>query len=493
MASSRKRSSSRAAADLVSRVTEQLAGVVKPGERLVVALSGGVDSAVLLDILQRLRARLRVRVSALHVNHQLSRNAARWATFCGRFCRERRIPLRRVKVDVCRADSVEAGARAARYEVYARQRCEYLVLAQHQDDQVETVLLQLLRGTGVSGLAGMPPVRKMNGGRRQAEGARRSDRNAAVAIRDAPPAILRPLLDATRRQILDYAQQRGIEWVEDESNADVRFARNFLRHEVLPLLARRFPAYRTTITRASRHFAETAGLLDELAAADGAGCLNGGVLEVAALRRLSPARARNLMRYFLAGHGLLMPAAAQLDEALQQALHGRRDAQVLIALGQFDVRRFEDRLYVVAALATPRPGQARCWRGERRLALPELGGVLVMTPGRGQGVSVARLGDEVSVRARRGGERLQPDCHRPRRTLKNLLQEARVPPWERERLPLVFSGRDLVWAPGIGIDCAYQAGPDELAVCPSWEVGGHPRFAEGARDVRWGGNIRAGG
>jgi len=188
-----------------------------------------------------------------------------------------------------------------------------------------------------------------------------------------------------------------------------------------------------------------------------------------------------------------MPAAAQLDEALQQVLHGRRDAQVLIALGQFDVRRFEDRLYVVAALPTPRPDQSRCWRGERRLALPELGGVLVMTPGRGQGVSVARLGDEVSVRARRGGERLQPDCHRPRRTLKNLLQEARVPPWQRERLPLVFSGRNLVWAPGIGIDCAYQAGPDELAVCPSWEVGGAPDSPRVRATGAGAGDIRAGG
>ena len=166
MASSKRRSSSKgAAADLESGVATLLAGLVKPGDHLVAALSGGVDSIVLLDILQRLSARLRIRLSALHVNHQLSSNAARWSAFCNRICRAREIPIRNVKVKVRRGDSLEAAARAARYEEFARQRCDFVVLAHHQDDQVETLLLQLLRGAGVKGLAAMPLIRKDEGGR----------------------------------------------------------------------------------------------------------------------------------------------------------------------------------------------------------------------------------------------------------------------------------------------------------------------------------------
>jgi tRNA(Ile)-lysidine synthase len=477
MASSRKRSTDKGggeAGGLVSRVAGQLASLVKPGDRLVAGLSGGVDSVVLLDILHRLSARLGFRFSALHVNHQLSPNAARWSAFCRRICRARGIPFASAKVRVRRGDSVEAAARAARYEVFARQACEFVVLAHHQDDQVETVLLQLLRGTGVKGLAGMPSLRKAEGGRRKAEG-KYASRSLPPSSFLLPPSILRPLLDVTRAEILAYARRRGLEWIEDESNADIHFQRNFLRREVLPLLARRFPAYRGTVARVARHLAEADDLLAVLAAADGAGYLEDGTLEVAALARLSPPRARNLLRHFLAVRGEAMPGAARLDEALRQALHARRDAQVLVELDGSELRRFEGRLHVVPKLALPRAGHARHWRGERTLPLPELGGVLVFTPCRGKGVSLARLrGRPVTIRRRRGGERLQPDSRRPRRTLKNLLQEARLPPWERERLPLIYCGRDLVWAPVAGVDCAYQAAPRERALNPEWRPAGAP-------------------
>jgi tRNA(Ile)-lysidine synthase len=280
---------------------------------------------------------------------------------------------------------------------------------------------------------------------------------------------LRPLLDVTRQEIIGYAQSRKLKWVEDESNTDRRFHRNFLRHEVLPLLAQRFPAYRATLARAAGHLAESARLLDEVAAADGTDALRDGTLSTAVLRRLSPARSRNLLRYFLASRGVMMPSAARLDEALRQALTARQDAQVAVGLGAFALRQFEARLYVVPARVAPRPGYSRRWHGERELRVRELGGVLVMSPGRGVGLSLARLSDQpVVIRPRSGGERLRPDSGRPRRTLKNLMQEARIPPWERERLPLVFCGLDLAWAAAIGVDCAYEAQPGERSVLPAW-------------------------
>jgi tRNA(Ile)-lysidine synthase len=449
MASSRKSSRSKAAVpELPARVAGQLKNIVKPSDRLLAGLSGGVDSVVLLDVLARVAPRLRFRLSALHVNHQLSPNARRWESFCRRLCRARGIPFQSVKVSVRRGDSVEAAARAARYAAFARQDCEYVALAHHRDDQVETLLLQLLRGAGVKGLAAMPLLRKDEGGR---------------------TSILRPLLDVTRQEILEYAKSRKLKWIEDESNQDIYFQRNFIRHEVLPVIARRFPAYRATLARAAGHLAEAARLLDERAAADAAGHLAGGTLPVAALRRVSPARGRNLLRYFLASHGVTMPNTERLEEALRQALNAKQDARVRIDLGGFELRRFENRLHVVAGLSELPAGYARRWRGEKEVALPELGGVLAMPRARGAGVSLARLGGRpVTIRVRRGGETLQPDCRRPRRSLKNLLQEARVPPWERERLPLILCGGELVWAPGIGVACAFQAARGEAAVQPAW-------------------------
>jgi tRNA(Ile)-lysidine synthase len=438
---------------LHERVAQRLAAWVRPGDRLAVGLSGGLDSVALLDCVARAARRLRVRVAALHVDHGLSPRSARWAAFCRRLCRARGVPFRAVKVSVAPGASVEAAARAARYAVYAAAPAEFVLLAHHQDDQVETFLLQLLRGAGVRGLAAMPSVRPAAAG-----GARR------------PPArILRPFLDEPRAEILAYARSRGLRWIEDESNRDLAIRRNFLRREVLPRLAQRFPGYRTAIARAARHLSEAAALLDELAQGDAAGFLDGETLAVEALRRLAPARARNLLRYFLARCGLPMPPAERLEEALRQALEARGDARVRVDLGGASLRRFGGRLYVVRAAPAAPQGFARRWRGEREIALPELGGVLEMRRTRGKGLSLVRLrGAPVTVRVRAGGERLRPDPRRPRRTLKNLLHERGVPPWERERLPLLFHGERLAWAAGVGADCTYSAQPGELGVEPCW-------------------------
>ena len=463
------------AGGLVARVAVQLKDIVRPSDRLLAGLSGGVDSVVLLDSLQRVARRLRFRLSALHVNHQLSPRARRWEAFCRRLCRARGVPFQSVKVTVRRGNSLEAAARAARYAAFARQDCDYVVLAHHRDDQVETLLLQLLRGAGVKGLAAMPLLRREEGRGSRVEGTTLATRHSPLDTwhstpdtRHSTPAILRPLLDVTRDEILEYAKARKLTWVEDESNADITFQRNFLRHEVLPVIARRFPAYRVTLARAAGHLAEAARVLDEIAAADGAGMVDGGTLAVDALRRLPSARARNLLRCFLAGHGLGMPAANRLKEALRQALSAKQDARVQIELDGASLRRHAGRLHVVRAHAAPLRF-ARRWRGEARLELPDLGGVLTLVPGSGGGVSRARLrGRAITIRLRRGGERLQPDCRRPRRSLKNLLQEARTPPWERERLPLIFCGEKLVWAPGIGVDCTFQASRGEPALRPAW-------------------------
>jgi len=441
MASSRK---SQPASALALRVDAVLKQYVQRGDRVVAGLSGGVDSVVLLDLLERAAPRHGFKLAALHVNHQIQPAAAGWAAFCRELCRRRGIPLKVMRVQVARGASLEAQARAARYRAFAAQRADSIALAHNLDDQAETVLLQLLRGAGVKGGSAMPVLRQ----------------SASRA------AFLRPLLDVTRAEIEAYARRRKLEWVEDASNSDIELDRNFLRHRVLPLIAERYPSYRATLARASRNFAESAQLLDELAAADARPTAQG--LGIASLLKLSAARAKNVLRYFIAQNGAVMPNAARLDECVRQ-LRSQRAARIVIELGTHELRRHGGELRVVVKTPAVARGFRRAWRGEARLALPELGGTLALARCRGRGISLGKLtARPVSVRLRVGGERLRPHAQRPRRSLKNLLQEARIPPWKRAQLPLLYSGRTLVFVPGVGIDAAYCARPGESSVAPRW-------------------------
>jgi tRNA(Ile)-lysidine synthase len=301
--------------------------------------------------------------------------------------------------------------------------------------------------------------------------------------------MLRPLLHVSRREIEDYACENGLRWIVDESNEDVSFDRNFLRSEVFPLLEKRFPAYRATFSRASRHMAEASDLLDELAEADSAASLAAEKLHIEDLRRLSLPRARNLLRYMLVRRGAVMPSTVKLDDILRQLLSSRCDANPHVIFGDVEVRCFRGIIHVrkarkprelqdksgeaVLAAASAASIAPVAWRGESELSLSYLGGILSFRRENrmenGGGIQLAKLLEQpVTIRMRRGGERLRPDCKRPRRSLKNLLREAALPPWERDALPLIFSGDHLVCVPGIGIDCAYQATSGEPRLVVEW-------------------------
>ncbi|HEX9181398.1 MAG TPA: tRNA lysidine(34) synthetase TilS [Burkholderiales bacterium] len=281
--------------------------------------------------------------------------------------------------------------------------------------------------------------------------------------------LLRPLLAASRAEIEAYARARKLRWVEDESNLDPRFDRNFLRLKVLPRLERRYPGCRAALARASRHLGEAARLLEELAAADAAPAVEDGALRVAALRSLGPARARNLLRHLLRRRGAAMPPEAALAEALRQALTARRDAGVEVALGDFRLRVHRGLAHLEPAEDAPSMPELE-WRGEHTLELPAGLGRVRFRRRRGEGLSLAVLMEEGAVlRLRGGGEKLRPQAGRPRRTLKNLLQEAGIPPWQRARMPLLFCGGRLAWAPGIGADADFGCPPGEPGVELSWE------------------------
>lgn len=431
--------------DLLAHVAQILSSRVQPGQNIVLGLSGGLDSVVLLDILTQLRPPLKFSLGAIHVNHQLSPHASDWADFCAGLCRSHDVPLEISHVTLMLAgNSLEAAARAARYEALAHSSADFIALAHHLDDQAETLLLQLLRGSGVAG---------------------------ASAMAEQSRQMLRPLLGIPRSTLEHHARQRKLSWVNDESNLDTRFDRNFLRHRLLPVLEERFPAYRETLYRASLNFAESTHLLDELAQLDAVGAISDGKLSITALTRLPPPRARNLLRHYLKQHGIPAPSAIRLEDMLRQLQSARQDAHIKIPLGTFELRRFLGQAWVVPAAPPPESNFCQPWQGENALPLPQLGGILKFCPVHGQGISLARLRREnITVRVRQGGERLQPDCKRPRRSLKNLFQETATPPWLRQTLPLLYSGEHLAAAVRIGIDCEFQARPDEPGIMLEWQA-----------------------
>lgn len=426
------------------------AGGIPPGSRIAIGLSGGIDSVVLLDALGRVAPRRRWTLSAIHVDHQLQIASGGWARFCRRLCRERGVPLRVARGEVGDG-SVEAAARAARYGVLLRARADYVALAHHHDDQAETVLLHLARGAGLRGLAGMRVL---------------SAAPPAYADGATVPLLWRPLLDVPRRLIAAYAEARGLSWCDDPTNAAAVYTRNYLRHEVLPRIEARLPGASRAFTRAAGHAADALALLDELAVLDGSPVAVDAALPVAALRAVSPSRARNLLRHYLQRRGVELPTSERFEEAVRQARTARNDARVAVAFGSVALRIERGRL-MLGERGDPEPGVA-VWDGGSPLRWG--GGVLRMRRTRGRGLSLARLASgPMTVRLRAGGERLQVRPDGPRRTAKNLLQEADVPAWQRRRLPFIYCGDTLVCIPGVAIAAGYAAVSGEAAVTPVWQ------------------------
>ena len=443
--------------DLANIFERTLDACALRGKRIAIALSGGVDSVVLLDLFHELRIARELTLSAIHVNHQISAQAGEWEKFCSSLCQRRGIPIAVHRVRVTPEGSgVEAAARLQRYRAYARIEADFVALAHHLDDQAETFLLQLLRGAGPRGLAAMPVIRSQD---------------STANGKGIAPLILRPLLDVRRSQIKAYALSRQLAWVEDDSNADSRYDRNYLRNEVLGRLDLRFPGYRETLARTARNLADQVSLAEELARID-AQSLDRSAVSAERLRQLSDARALNLLRQLFADRGLQMPSRARLEEALRQCREAGRDAEVQVAFGDSGLRCYRDRVELVEhSPDMPADWQSR-WDGSHELILPDGLGVLRSRAVIGEGI--ARRHFEIraaTVRGRSGGERMKSGENRPRRALKSLLQEHAIPPWERSRMPLVFFGEQLAWVPGIGVAAEFRAAGAEPGVAPEWEPG----------------------
>ena len=418
---------------------------------LLVGYSGGLDSHVLLLWLARFVARHpEFSLQAVHVHHGLNPLADGWAQHCQRVCDALGVPLiiERVAVTVARRESLEARACEARYRVLAQHLPAggYLLTAHHQDDQLETLLLALKRGSGVRGMAAMPHRQPF-----------------------AQGELIRPLLDCSRASLQGWAEAQGLHWIEDDSNQDERFDRNFLRAQILPLLRARWPSFGETACRSATLCAEQEALAQELAEQDRSRCQRSdGSLSIAAMGSLSIPRRHNLVRGWCRHHTGSVPERGALLRIWPEVVEARSDASPQLVTSCGVIRRFEGALYLVreAPFATPEP-QLLNWPGAWQVGTHTL---TLARVERGAQLRLPRDGEPVTLRfAVAGSLRTQPLGRAGSRPLKKLWQEYGVAPWLRDQIPLLFYGETLVAAVGLFI-CQAGCAEGESGLQLEWQA-----------------------
>jgi tRNA(Ile)-lysidine synthase len=416
---------------------------------LVVAFSGGRDSTVLLHALASLKDRLPAPLRAVHINHQIERRAAQWQQHCRRIAAELGLDCTSQSIDVEPADrrGIEAAARAARYEALKAQLQpgEWLLTAHHADDQLETILLQMLRGSGPAGLAAMP-----------------------LRVSFGPGDLVRPLLDCRRTDLDDYAEAHGLVFIDDPGNADRDRDRNYLRHAVIPRIKDRWPSVAFTGARVARHAARATDLMNNLADLDLkslVGSSPSATLPIPPLLALGRPRAENVVRRWLACRSLALPDARRLDTLLTQADEAAPDTAPRVAWAGVEARCWRGGLYAFASLDKPVPLPA-CWHGES-LGLGTGLGELRAVPGKG-GLLKDVLAEGVELRWRAGGERLRPAGQAHHRPLKDLLREAAIPPWLRGRVPLLWHKNRLAAVGDLWIAVEFAVPVDKPGVHIRW-------------------------
>ncbi|WP_127957334.1 tRNA lysidine(34) synthetase TilS [Serratia microhaemolytica] len=425
----------------------QLAEQLGEQRQLLVGFSGGLDSTVLLDALWRLRQQQPdIQLRAVHVHHGLSRFADQWVAHCQQQCDHWQIPLRvhYVQLDSTQA-GIEAAARQARYRAFRQtlQVHEALLTAHHLDDQCETLLLALKRGSGPAGLGAM-----------LAQGQSGQHR------------LLRPLLAISRQQLERYAQQHALRWIEDESNQDTRFDRNFLRRDVVPLLSQRWPHFAQAVARSASLCAEQEQLLDELLAEPLAELTDhNNAISIEGLSCCSAAKRAALLRRWIASSALPLPSRDGLHQLWQQVALSKPDAEPVLQLSGYQVRRFQQRLYLLPPMADLSQ-HCLLWHGETRLLLPD--GLGSLQTGEGPCVLRAPHADEqVTVRFSAAG-RVRVVGRAGSRPIKKLWQELAVAPWLRKRIPLIYYNQQLIAAVDHFITEAGQPQLGQPSLCLQW-------------------------
>ncbi len=420
--------------------------------KLCVAYSGGMDSHVLLQSISLILTRVpHLTVRAIYVNHGLNREASKWAKHCAEVCRELMLDFSvlNVEVKLKSGDSLEAVAREARYAALrsALHSHECLLTAQHQDDQAETLLLQLLRGSGPQGLASMPEFTLF-----------------------AKGYIARPFLAFTREQIGVYASESNLHWVDDGSNEDLAFSRNYLRHEVIPILKKRWPAFSKTVSRSAQLCAEAQRIIEKNTQSGMERVLlDKQNLSVSALIAIDEIQRKNIIRDWIKTCGLPSPTRAGIQQIEKTVLFASHTATPLTTWPGCEVRRYQDRLYAMSPLEQHDPELQLSWDLASNLQSDVFGMILVKQT-RGQGInhSIAQS-KNIKIAFRQGGECYCEYSKAGTRTVKKLFQEMSIPPWLRGRIPLIYVDNHLIAIADMVVCSAYKAKPHELGATIIWK------------------------
>lgn len=400
------------------------------------AYSGGVDSRVLLHWLAQTDLPLR----AVYVDHGLQAASKDWAEHCRQTCAQLNIPFTVIAVDATpqQGESPEAAARRARYQALASliTQNDCVLTAQHADDQAETFLLQLMRGAGAAGLSAMPFAQVFHQG-----------------------WLVRPLLDISRQEILQCAHDENLAWVDDPSNTDERFDRNYLRHTVFPALTARWPRTAQIMTRAAQQQSENQTLLEALAKHDLVFDQPTDQLPVEKLLALDEPRQRNALRYWIERNNVRMPSRAIMQQILRQLLAGRDDAEACVRWDDTALYGYRGQLYLQKNIQHDAT-QVLSWDGRQPLMINSLKQQLVLEKSAKTGLVPDMIGKSLQVKFRQGGEKIKPAGQAHTHTLKNLFQQQGVPPWLRDRIPLLYFNNELIAVCGYWIadGCAAKSG-----------------------------------
>lgn len=441
-------------------------------EKYLIAYSGGIDSHVLLHLCSQLKnspSGFEQSFSAVYIDHGLSQHSKKWGKHCQHICFELDIPLTIIEVDARpkSGQSPEASARTARYQAFSQLLAdnECLLTAQHLDDQAETLLLQLLRGSGTKGLSSMPRIKPFSRG-----------------------YLCRPILDYKKQDILEYAKQHQLQWIEDESNQEQRFDRNYLRQTVVPLLEKRWPAVKENFAKSAEVLSESQLLLDHLADSDLQSLFfvnHDSIIEYDKILlepiinllnskphnsleyRHEQARLNNLLRHWINRNNLPMPSKKILEEIVQAVILAGKDAMPLVSWRRdaihCEIRRYRDKLYLLD-VSTSYQNPVISMKAQKKKTSPDVDLILTLE----QPIFLDKtntclklsyaadkeaskgfdrqllLSKTISVRFRQGGERYRQTSESHSHSLKHWFQEQAIPPWEREHIPLIFWGDELL-------------------------------------------------
>lgn len=412
-------------------------------QQLVLGLSGGIDSVVLLDLLIK-SSYNKDKILAVHVNHGISESSLQWQSFCESLCNNYQVTFISEQVELTELGlGLEGAARKARYQALSKHitSASVLLTAQHQDDQCETLLLALKRGSGVLGLAGMLALTKLSVGEHA-----------------------RPLLDSRQQMINDYATVNNLSWVEDDSNSNTHFDRNFLRHDVITKLNERWPSFSANAARSAALCQQQQALSQEIAQSDF--LVNkqpSSQLSIALLNQLSDARVNNLIRYWLTINAVTLPSFKQLEQIKSQCLSGRDDANPLIEIANKQVRRYLENLYIT----DPRPDTKKMFivcDALTDIQLPNnLGTISFNQSGNGISVIAPKNDQQVTIEfGLAGSHKAWPVNRDKRRTLKKLWQEYKIPPWERSHIAYLCYDEVLVAAISYWVETDFSVDGSKL-------------------------------